>query len=65
MSEKKTPKVYGFFGFRGTLVVPECPYCGGRHRHRQARGPDSYQRLADCFGGEYVIVFNKQEANNA
>lgn len=36
------------------IIVDRCPYCGKTHTHLDAVGR---QRMADCFRGEYVLVF--------
>ncbi len=41
------------------IVVDQCPYCGRSHAHTEVIGvPDDNQRMADCFIGEYRLVFS-------
>lgn len=42
------------------IIVDRCPYCGKTHTHLE--GGETNQRMADCFQGEYVLVF--EEENN-
>ena len=40
------------------IIVDQCPYCGRMHTHLEVIGrPDGNQRMADCFRGEYRLVF--------
>ena len=50
------PKAKARYGFRGRIVVDECPYCKKTHHHSPAE-EDSGQRMADCFIGEYILTF--------
>lgn len=47
------------------IVVDVCPYCGKTHYHNFVRsGDDSNQRMADCFKGEYILVYQSGEEND-
>lgn len=46
------------------IIVERCPYCGRAHTHLEVVGsPDSGQRMADCFRGEYKLVFEEEKYN--
>lgn len=51
------PKVKARFGFMNRIIVDKCPYCDKAHYHLQGGSDDNYQRLADCFKGEYILTF--------
>lgn len=46
------------YGFRNRIVVDSCPYCGRTHYHSRGGADDNLQRVADCFKGEYKLVFS-------
>ena len=48
----------------GRRVAVRCPYCQELHWHMP--GPeDKWQRMADCYRGEYLVVFEDTPAKEA
>lgn len=57
-----TPKVKARYGYgSGRIIVDACPYCQRAHYHNPP--VDGGQRMADCFGGEYILVFSDTAAD--
>lgn len=42
------------YGYKG-IVVDDCPFCHRSHRHNHPVGEGV--RMAECFGGEYLLDF--------
>lgn len=42
------------------IIVDKCPHCGRTHTHMEVVGVvDGGMRMADCFKGEYRLVFDE------
>ena len=46
------------YGYKG-IVVDDCPFCHRSHRHNHPVGEGV--RMAECFGGEYLLDFEAAE----
>ena len=46
------------YGYKG-IVVDDCPFCHRTHRHNHSVGEGV--RMAECFGGEYLLDFEAAE----
>ena len=46
------------YGYKG-IVVDDCPFCHRTHRHNHPVGEGV--RMAECFGGEYLLDFEAAE----
>ena len=70
-STRKTEPAERAYAFMDgeTIIVPSCPYCGGRHVHGAGGAKrDSYDfgtRVAHCKqGGDYLLINQaRAEAN--
>lgn len=59
MDKNKLPIAHAHYGFR-RIVVERCPYCEGTHYHNEPVSQGD-TREADCFKGQYIIVFSDSE----
>lgn len=54
------PKAKASLGFK-CVIVPDCPYCHGRHEHSESAYRDKTPRMADCLQGQYILVFDDKQ----
>lgn len=59
--QRELRTAHGRYGYNGRIVVDKCPYCDKTHYHSLGDSRDDLVRLADCFRGEYKIVFTKED----